>query len=96
MHLHCCTFSSHVIYVYSIRKYLFEYYFLTEMKEMRQANMSYQMTNLVENRCKEKAVEVWQKMQLLARVVLEMRKLNAKNNLNLSTCITLLNFDNLL
>ena len=34
--MHCCTFSSHVIYVY-VRVYLFEHYFLTETKEMRKA-----------------------------------------------------------
>ena len=43
-------------------------------------------SQMAENRGKEKAVEVSQKMRLLARVVLEMRKL-MKNYINSSILV---------
>ena len=49
---------------------------------------------MAENRGKEKAVEVSQKMWLLARVVLEMRKLT-KKSYKLIYLYDPLNFDNL-
>ncbi|XP_028415486.1 uncharacterized protein LOC114538508 [Dendronephthya gigantea] len=53
-------------------------------------------SDMVEQKGKEKAIAISQKMRLLARVLVEMRRLTGKSDASLSTIITPLYFDMLL